>query len=151
MNIICLPETYLDSTVLLDNDNLEISRYILNRCDHPLITKRGAVCLYCKNCLPQRVLNISYFKECLNFKLKDRLSSLKTWHFLNVFGLFSPLKKTIQFPFMFNLYFQQKGLQVVCFSLLDKKIRLNLWRCNQVGVMNFVYFSTLLLGSYISL
>ena len=108
MSIICLPETYLDSTVLLDNDNLEISRYILNRCDHPLITKRGAVCLYCKNCLPQRVLNISYFKECLNFKLKDRLSSLKTWHFLNVFGLFSPLKKTIQFPFMFNLYFQQK-------------------------------------------
>ena len=51
--IICLPETYLDSTALLDDDNLEISRYILNRSDHPFIIKRGSVSMYCKNCLPE--------------------------------------------------------------------------------------------------
>ena len=67
-DIICPSETYLDSTVPLDNDNLVISGYNLIRSDHPSNTKR--VCLYCKNYLPLRVLNISYLKECLNFELK---------------------------------------------------------------------------------
>ena len=69
-DIICLSETYLDSTVPLDDDNLVISGYNLIRSDHPSNTKRGGVCLYCKNYLPLRVLNISYLKECLNFELK---------------------------------------------------------------------------------
>ena len=60
-DIICLSETYLDSAVPLDDDNLVISGYN---------TKRGGVCLYYKNYLPLRVLNISYLKECLNFELK---------------------------------------------------------------------------------
>ena len=69
-DIICLSETYLDSTVPLDDDNLVISGYNLIRSDHPSNTKRGGVCLYYKNYLPLRVLNISYLKECLNFELK---------------------------------------------------------------------------------
>ena len=69
-DIICLSETYLDSTVPLDDDNLIISGYNLIRSDHPSNTKRGGVCLYYKNYLPLRVLNISYLKECLNFELK---------------------------------------------------------------------------------
>ena len=40
------------------------------RSDHPSNTKRGRVCLYYKNYLPLRVLNISYLKECLNSELK---------------------------------------------------------------------------------
>ena len=69
-DIICLSETYLDSTVPLDDENLVISGYNLIRSDHPSNTKRGGVCLYYKNYLPLRVLNISYLKECLNFELK---------------------------------------------------------------------------------
>ena len=69
-DIICLSETYLDSTVLLDDDNLVIFGYNLIRSDHPSNTKRGGVCLYYKSYLPLRVLNISYLKECLNFELK---------------------------------------------------------------------------------
>ena len=69
-DIICLSETYLDSTVPLDDVNLVISGYNLIRSDHPSNTKRGGVCLYYKNYLPLRVLNISYLKECLNFELK---------------------------------------------------------------------------------
>ena len=75
-DIICLSEIYLDSTVLLDDDNLVISGYNLIRSDHPSNTKRGGVCLYYKNYLPIRVLNISYLKECLNFELKISLRSL---------------------------------------------------------------------------
>ena len=69
-DIICLSETYLDSLVPLDDDNLVISGYNLIRSDHPSNTKRGGVYLYYKNYLPLRVLNISYLKECLNFELK---------------------------------------------------------------------------------
>ena len=69
-DIICLSETYLDSTVPFDDDNLAISGYNLIRSDHPSNTKRGGVCLYYKKCLPLRVLNISCLKEYLNFELK---------------------------------------------------------------------------------
>ena len=34
-DIICLSETYLDSSILHDHSNLEISRYDLVRSDHP--------------------------------------------------------------------------------------------------------------------
>ena len=68
-DIICLSETYLDSTVPLDDVNLVISGYNLIRSDHPSNTKRGGVFLYYKSYLPLRVLNISYLKECLNFQL----------------------------------------------------------------------------------
>ena len=57
-------------SILLDDDNLVISGCDLVRSDHPSNTKRGGVCLYYKNYLPLRVLNISYLKECLNFELK---------------------------------------------------------------------------------
>ena len=69
-DIICLSETYLDSTVPLDDVNLVISGYNLIRSDHPSNTKRGGVCLYYKNYFPPTVLNISCLKECLNFELK---------------------------------------------------------------------------------
>ena len=68
-DIISLLKTYLDSSVLLEDDNLVILGYNLVLYDHSSKTKRGGVCLYCKNYLPLRVLNISYLKECLNFDL----------------------------------------------------------------------------------
>ena len=43
--IICLSETYLDSTVPLDDLNLVISRYNLIHSDYPSNTKRGDVSL----------------------------------------------------------------------------------------------------------
>ena len=42
MDIICLSETYIDSTVQSDNDNLEVPGYNLIRSDHPSNNKRGA-------------------------------------------------------------------------------------------------------------
>ena len=50
VDVICLSETYLDSTVESDDENLEITGYNLVRPDHPANTKRGGVCLYCKTC-----------------------------------------------------------------------------------------------------
>ena len=42
-NIVCLPETYLDSSFLLTDENLAIQGYNLVRCDHPTNAKRGGV------------------------------------------------------------------------------------------------------------
>ena len=68
-DIICLSETYLDSNTPLNDDNLKISGYTLVRSDHPSNTKRGGVCLYYKNSLPLRVINIGYLNECLTLEL----------------------------------------------------------------------------------
>ena len=81
-DIICLSETYLDSTVPLDDVNLVISGYNLIRSDHPSNTKRGGVCLYYKNYLPLRVLNISYLKECLSVELKLVLNPVNLLPFI---------------------------------------------------------------------
>ena len=60
-DIICLSETYLDSSTTSDDDNLAISGYNLIRSDHPSNNKRGGVCIYYKNFLPLLVLSI----QCL--------------------------------------------------------------------------------------
>ena len=69
-DIICLSETYLDSSTRHDDENLEIPGYDIARADHPTNTKRGGVCIYYKKCLPLRVLNIIFLNECINFELR---------------------------------------------------------------------------------
>ena len=62
-DFICLSETYLDSS---EHDSLlEINGYNLLCADHPNDTKRGGVCIYYKESLPVRVINLSYFEEAL--------------------------------------------------------------------------------------
>ena len=69
MDIICLSETYLDSTIQSDNDNLEIPGYHLVRSDYPSNNKRGGACIYCKALLPLRVIDICLLQECIIFEV----------------------------------------------------------------------------------
>ena len=69
-DIVCLSETYLDSNTAPDNDNLETSGYNLIKLDHLSNSKRGGVCIYYKNFLHLRVLDIQYLHECINIELK---------------------------------------------------------------------------------
>ena len=62
IDIICFSETYLDSTLTLDDENSVISGYNLICSDHPSNAKRRDVCLDYKNYLPLILLNISYLK-----------------------------------------------------------------------------------------
>ena len=39
------------------------------RSDHPLISKRGGVCIYYKNYLPLRIISFNYLSECINFEI----------------------------------------------------------------------------------
>ena len=51
-DIICLSETYLNSDIPSDNENLDIPGYRLVHSDHPSNEKRGGVCMYFKSSLP---------------------------------------------------------------------------------------------------
>ena len=70
-DIICLSETYLNSSNSPDDETLEISGYNLVRSDHPLNSKRGGVCTYYKNYLPLRIISVNYlmYYECINFEI----------------------------------------------------------------------------------
>ena len=70
-DVICLSETYLDSSILSDDNNLEIPGYDLIRADHPSNSKRGGVWVYYRNSLPLKILDIFYLEECIVFELKN--------------------------------------------------------------------------------
>ena len=69
-DIICLSEAYLDSETLPDDDNLDISGYNLVHSDHPTNSKRDEVCIYYKEVLPLRVINVNYLNEFIRFERK---------------------------------------------------------------------------------
>ena len=69
-DVICLSETYRDSSMPFDDNNLEIPGYYLIRVDHPSNSKRGGVCVYYRNSLPLKILDIFYLQECIVFELK---------------------------------------------------------------------------------
>ena len=62
-DVICLSESYLDSSIASDNDNLNIKGYNLYRADHPNNVKRGGVCAYIRESLPVRCLSNTYLQE----------------------------------------------------------------------------------------
>ena len=71
-SIICLSETYLDSSILFDYNNLETTGYNLIHSDQPSNSKRGGVCIYHKKFLRLRVCYKSLLNKSINFKLKIR-------------------------------------------------------------------------------
>ena len=72
--IICPSETYLNSEISSDDENLEIDGYNLVRGDHLSNSKRGGVCVYHKSSLtrslPFRVINVKYLQESISFELR---------------------------------------------------------------------------------
>ena len=47
-DIICLTETFLNSSILSDDNRIKIDGYSLIRSDHPSDSKKGGVCVYYK-------------------------------------------------------------------------------------------------------
>ena len=67
LDVICLSQTFPDSSISNDDVNLEIPVYDLFRADHPSNVKRGSLCIYYRNSVPLKILNIQYLHECINF------------------------------------------------------------------------------------
>ena len=51
-DIICLSETFLNSSLDSEDDRLKIEGYNLIRSDHPSDSKKGGVCVYYKEHIP---------------------------------------------------------------------------------------------------
>ena len=64
-DILCISETYLDSSVSKDDTTLSLPGYNLARSDHPDHVKRGGVCLYYKENLSLRNINVSFLSQCV--------------------------------------------------------------------------------------
>ena len=52
VDILCLPEAFLNSDISYDDNNLQLPGFDLIKADHPHKTKRGGVCIYYGNFLP---------------------------------------------------------------------------------------------------
>ena len=81
-DIVCLSETYHDSPFLVNDENLVIQGYNLVRCDHPTNGKRGGVCIYYRDSLPLKIIDIQYLQECINFHL---IIGDKLCHFITLY------------------------------------------------------------------
>ena len=69
LDILCLSESFLDSSILTENSNLKISWHKMVRTDHPNNLKRGGVCAYIRECLLVRNFSNSYLSECLTLEV----------------------------------------------------------------------------------
>ena len=69
-DIICLSETYLDSSIPSDDDNQELPGYNLVCADNPTNTKKGSVCIYYHISLPLKVIDIQFLNQCINFEIR---------------------------------------------------------------------------------
>ena len=70
-DFICLSETYLDSSIPSDYLSLDLEGYKLVHADHPNNVIRGVVCIYYKESLPVRAINLPYVQEALFLGLND--------------------------------------------------------------------------------
>ena len=58
-DISCIFESYLNSGTLSSDGNLNIPDYNMSRADHPSGNRRGGVCIYYKESLSIKLLNIN--------------------------------------------------------------------------------------------
>ena len=71
LDIICLSETFLDSSYPYDYPRLHLTGYSLLRADHPMNIKRGGVCTYYKEHFPLiSKPKLTPLDECLVCELK---------------------------------------------------------------------------------
>ena len=63
-DMICLSETFLDSSFIPNDERLSLDGYEIVRSDHPNDVKRGGVCVYVKSSLAANVCNFNKLTEC---------------------------------------------------------------------------------------
>ena len=78
-----LSETYLTSTIDINNVNLKTPGCIMYSVDHPSDVKRGRVCIYYKTVLPLKVLSTNFLQECINFEVSI---GNKICQFIHLYG-----------------------------------------------------------------
>ena len=79
-DIICISETFLNSSIQNDDDRIKIDGYNLIRSDHPSDSKKGGVCIYYKEHISHiKRDDICTLGNCLVTKFALKMISLKTF------------------------------------------------------------------------
>ena len=76
-DVLCLLQSYLDSSIASNNDHLNIKGYNLYRANHPSNIKSGGLCVYIRESLPVRCLSNIYLQEC--FILEISINNKKSY------------------------------------------------------------------------
>ena len=87
VDILCLSKAFLNSDISCDDSNLQLPGFDFIRApDHPSNTKRGRVCIYYRNFLPLKLININYLNECITFEIKlgDKISNFFSLYSLQI-------------------------------------------------------------------
>ena len=72
-DIICLTETFLNSSILSDDNRITIDEYNLIRSDHQSDSKKGRVCIYYKVHIPLILCDdINTLDNCLVTEIRSR-------------------------------------------------------------------------------
>ena len=72
-DIICLTETFLNSSILSDDNRIKIDGYSLIRSDHPSDLKKGGVCIYYKEHIPLILQDdINTLDNCLVTEIRSQ-------------------------------------------------------------------------------
>ena len=70
VDILCLFETFLNSDISYDDNNFQLRGFDLINAEYRSNTKRGEVCIYYRNFLPLKLINVHYLNECITVKIK---------------------------------------------------------------------------------
>ena len=72
-DIICLTETFLNCSILSDDNRIKIDGYNLIRSDHPSDSKKGGVCIYYKEHIPLILRDdINTLDNCLVTEIRSQ-------------------------------------------------------------------------------
>ena len=70
-DVICICETYLDSSVQSHDKDISINGYNLICADHPSNNERGGLCIYHRESLAVQLVKIDYLNECLLYEVSS--------------------------------------------------------------------------------
>ena len=72
-DIICLTETFLNSSILSDDNRIKIDEYNLIRSDHPSDSRKDGICIYYKEHIPLILRNdINTLDNCLVAEIRSQ-------------------------------------------------------------------------------
>ena len=69
-DIICLSETYFDSSYALEDSDLQIDSYTIITADHPMDIQQGGLCVYRKDYLAVATLIFLLLIECIILEIE---------------------------------------------------------------------------------
>ena len=84
--MICLSESFLNSSILTENNNLKINGYKIVKADYPNNARRGGLCASIRQSLSIRNFSNSFLSKCLTFEvtISNKKSYVITLHCVKV-------------------------------------------------------------------